>query len=40
MTVDWYRAPELGTPITVSGGPSAAGFYLDERNLNESVFDV
>ncbi len=36
---DWYRAPEFGAPINVVGGPSAAGFYLDERNLNESVFD-
>lgn len=40
MTFDWYRAPELGAPIAVAGGPSAAGFYLDERNLDESVFDV
>lgn len=40
VTVDWYRAPEIGAPIAVAGGPSAAGFYLDERNLNESVFDV
>lgn len=38
-TWDWYRAPQVGAPITVAGGPSAAGFYLDERNLNESVFD-
>jgi hypothetical protein len=36
----WYRAPETGASVNVPGGPSAAGFYLDERNLNESVFDV
>jgi hypothetical protein len=40
MTFDWYRAPQSGTPVVVAGGPSAAGFYLDERNLDESVFDV
>lgn len=39
-TFDWYRAPETGAAVSVSGGPSAAGFYLDERNLNNSVFDV
>lgn len=39
-TFDWYRAPEVGAPIAVSGGPSAAGWYLDERNLDNSVFDV
>lgn len=40
-TFDWYRAPESGTPIEVSGGPSAAGFYLDnEHNLDNSVFDT
>ncbi len=39
-TWDWYRAPETGAPVAVVGGPSAGGFYLDERNLNESVFDV
>lgn len=40
VTFDWYRAPEVGAPIAVTGGPSAAGFYLDERNLDNSVFDV
>lgn len=36
----WYRAP-LSTPIAVSGGPSAAGFYCDdEHNLDNNVFDV
>jgi hypothetical protein len=40
MTFDWYRAPEIGAPIVVAGGPSAAGWYLDERNLDESIFDV
>ena len=36
----WYRAPQFGAPFDVPGGPSAGGFYLDERNLNESVFRV
>lgn len=40
VTFDWYREPETGTPVDVAGGPSAAGFYLDERNLDNSVFDV
>jgi hypothetical protein len=40
LTFDWYRAPEVGAPVSVPGGPSAAGFYLDERNLDESVFDA
>ena len=39
VTYDWYRAPTTGTPITVAGGPSAAGFYLDETNLDNEVFD-
>lgn len=39
-TFAWYRAPEVGAPINVVGGPSEAGFYLDERNLDSSVFDV
>lgn len=40
-TFDWYRAPDTGTPISVSGGPSAGGFYLDnEHNLDNNVFDV
>jgi uncharacterized protein YmfQ (DUF2313 family) len=39
-TFDWYRAPTGGAPINVAGGPSAAGFYLDqETNLNHHVFD-
>lgn len=39
-TFDWYRRPE-STPIAVSGGPSQAGFYLDdEHNLDNNVFDV
>lgn len=39
-TFDWYRAPE-STPIDISGGPSMAGFYLDdEHNLDNNVFDV
>ncbi len=38
-TIDWYRGPDAGaTPVT--GGPSAAGFYLDtEHNLDNQVFD-
>jgi len=39
-TLDWYRAPSIGTPINVVGGPSAGGFYLDEPNLDILVFDV
>jgi hypothetical protein len=39
VTFDWYRTPLV--PISVVGGPSAAGFYLDEDpNLDNSVFDV
>ncbi len=38
-TVDWYRRPE-STPITVIGGPSQGGFYLDDaHNLDNNVFD-
>ncbi len=33
-----YHAPVVGTPVVVSGGPSAAGFYLDEPNLDQLVF--
>jgi len=40
VTWDWYRAPETGAAVVVAGGPSAGGFYLDERNLDNSVFDV
>lgn len=41
VTFDWYRAPDTGTAINVSGGPSAGGFYLDdEHNLDNNVFDV
>ena len=37
---DWYRAPPTGAPINVVGGPSAAGFYLDDDpNLDNNVFD-
>lgn len=40
VTYDWYRAPEGYPPIVVSGGPQAAGFYLDaEHNLDNNVFD-
>lgn len=41
VTFDWYRAPNAYPAIAVSGGPSRAGFYLDdERNLDNNVFDV
>jgi hypothetical protein len=40
VSFDWYRAPATGTPINVAGGPSAAGWYLDEFNLDILVFDV
>ena len=41
VTWDWYRAPAAGVAVTVTGGPSAAGFYLDdEHNLDNAVFDV
>lgn len=41
LTVDWYRAPDGYAAISVSGGPSAGGFYLDaEHNLDNNVFDV
>lgn len=40
VTFDWYREPATGTPIVVAGGPSAAGFYLDDdHNLDNSLFD-
>lgn len=40
-TFDWYREPATGTPIDVTDGPSAGGFYLDdEHNLDNNVFDV
>jgi len=42
VTIDWYRAPADGFPaISISGGPSQAGFYLDaDHNLDNSTFDV
>jgi hypothetical protein len=41
VSFDWYRAPETGAPVDVSGGPSAGGFYVDdEHNLDNNVFDV
>lgn len=40
-TFDWYRAPTGGAPVTVIGGPSAGGFYLDQdHNLDNHVFDI
>lgn len=41
VTFDWYRAPDTGASVNVSGGPSAGGFYLDdEHNLDNNVFDA
>lgn len=40
VTLDWYRAPADGAPITI-GNVTAAGFYLDNpHNLDNSIFDV
>ena len=40
-TFDWYRAPDPSLPISVLGGPSMGGFYLDqEHNLDNHVLDV
>jgi uncharacterized protein YmfQ (DUF2313 family) len=36
-TFDWYRGGPTGAPV--SGGPSLAGFFLDETNLDNEVFD-
>lgn len=39
LTFTLYRTPELGTPISTPGGPSHAGFYLDNaHNLDFSIF--
>jgi len=39
VTWDWYRPGP--TPIPVTGGPSAGGFFLDDtHNLDNEVFDV
>lgn len=39
-TFDWYREPDSGGTAT-PGGPSLAGFYLDdEHNLDANIFDV
>lgn len=38
-TIDWYRAPTGYPAVSVSGGPSRSGFYLDaEANLDNNVF--
>lgn len=38
MTFNWYRRPTDAPPITVSGGPSQGGFYLDSlANLDNNV---
>lgn len=36
---DWYIGPSVGAPVSTPGGPSAAGFYLDEDNLDREIFD-
>lgn len=39
LTYTLYRAPAVGTPISVPGGPSHAGFYLDnQHNIDSSIF--
>jgi hypothetical protein len=40
VTFTWYRAPTIGAPVNVTGGPSAGGFYLDEVNLDNEAFDT
>jgi hypothetical protein len=38
VTFAWYRAP-VSTPVAVSGGPSAGGFYCDDlHNLDNNAF--
>lgn len=40
MGFAWYREP-VSTPIAVAGGPTKAGFYLDdEHNLDNNIFDT
>lgn len=36
----WYVGPTIGAPVVIPGGPSAAGFYLDEENLDREIFDT
>jgi hypothetical protein len=38
-TFDWYRGPDSGA-VSVSGGPSAAGWFLDADHNFDAVFDV
>jgi hypothetical protein len=39
-TFDWYRAPTGGAARSLTSGPTAAGFYLDQpANLDNNVFD-
>lgn len=41
ITFDLYTAPSPGASIPVAGGPSHAGWYLDDNfNLDFEVFDV
>jgi hypothetical protein len=40
VALDWYRRP-ASAPINVSGGPSQAGFYLDDpNNLDTNLLDT
>lgn len=36
----WYSAPEESALIAIPNGASEAGFYLDEANLDQCVFDT
>lgn len=40
VTWDFYVCPSVGVHVNVPGGPSCAGFYLDEPDLDLEVFDV
>ena len=40
VTWTWYRAP-VSTPVAITDGPSAAGFYLDDaHNLDNNIFST
>jgi uncharacterized protein YmfQ (DUF2313 family) len=41
VSLNWYRKPSTGAPVNVSGGPSQAGFYLDNpANLDCNCLSV
>lgn len=41
VKLSWYRKPSGGAPVNVSGGPSQAGFYLDNQaNLDQNVLSA